>query len=493
MLIGEGHSAGPFKVLKRLPFNIKRTMKLSQEGGSKQGTGPRAKRPMLALLQCMIWLLALVTAMTAAGAPTHSERQKKKPENRPPVRFAILSDLHLFVKQLGTGGEALAKYEAGDPKLLVESEAILDAALEDILKENVKFVIISGDLTKDGELLDHVRVAQKLARLEQHGIQVYVVPGNHDINNSDALRYDGNTTKRVPGTTPELFRAIYERFGYGGPAVDRDSASLSYVVEPVRGLWLLAVDTCKYEESKTLGYPVVSGRIRPETMVWIQKVMTKAHAQGKQVIAFMHHGVNQHFFGEAQLFPDFLLDDWVNASLALAQTGLKVVFTGHYHSQDAAYLVDQNRTPLSPLVDVETGSLVSFPCAFRIATLDAQDQLHIESRYVTAIDFNTGGVKFQDYAYNAIFWPTKEIVTGRIVDMFGVPREQVAAVAQAVTQAIIANYAGDESPSDATMVLIGNLLSSPEPYHTLGAILGGLWTDLPPTPDSDLTVSIDID
>jgi hypothetical protein len=295
----------------------------------------------------------------------------------------------------------------------------------------------------------------------------------------------------VAGTGPQQFQAIYKRFGYG-KAIHRDPASLSYVAEPAGGLWLLAIDSCKYEESKKVGYPVVSGRILPETMSWIQSVMQKAQAQKKTVIAFMHHGVNQHFFGEAQLFPDYLVDDWPGVSIQLAQTGLKVIFTGHYHSQDASYLVDETLTPLSPLCDVETASLAAFPCAFRIATLDAQQKLHVETRRVIAARVDTGSFSFQEYAFNAIFDPTVEIATKRLMALFGLPREQAEAVAPLVTAGVIGNYAGNENPSDETKAIIAQLLAGPEPLHTLGTVLLGLWTDLPPN-DDDLVLSLGVE
>lgn len=443
-----------------------------------------------ASLRQVICLIGLTAALAAGDARADIGVQQRNSPPQPPVRFAVVSDPHLYDTRLGTDGAAFEAYLAQDPKLLRESDAILDSAIEGIVQQQVQFLIISGDLTKDGELLDHIRMAQHLAKLERHGVKVFVVPGNHDINNPDAVRYKGDTNRPVATVTPRLFKAIYQQFGYR-EAVEQDRHSLSYVAEPVRGLWLLAIDSCKYDESKTNAHPVVSGRIRPETMTWIQGVMQKAHARGKQVIAFTHHGVNQHFFGEADLFPDYLLDDWANTSIQLAQTGLKVIFTGHYHSQDAAYLVDATLTPLSPLCDVETASLAAYPCAFRIATLDSQNLLHIESQQVTAINADTGGLPFQEYAFNAIFAPTVELAAARIEATFGLPHDQAAAVAPLVAQAIVANYAGDEAPSAETQAFINALIGSPEPQHTLGTILWGLWTDLPPA-DGELVLPVGI-
>src|SRR5215831_10669236 len=132
-----------------------------------------------------------------------------------PVRFAVISVPHLYNTRLGTSGLAWQETLYRDPKLLKESEPILQSALESIVQQNVQFLIITGDLTKDGELVDHVLMAQYLAKLEQHGIQVFVVPGNHDINNPYAVTYIGDGTRRVPNVSRETFRALYQRFGYG--------------------------------------------------------------------------------------------------------------------------------------------------------------------------------------------------------------------------------------------------------------------------------------
>lgn len=430
--------------------------------------------------------LALAPMATRAG---DVQLKKRPPAAAVPVRFAVWSDLHLYDDHLGTSGAAFEAYLAQDPKLLRESEAILQAAIADVLQQNVQFIIITGDLTKDGELRDHVLMTQYLAKLEQRGIQVYVVPGNHDINNPDASRYVGDSSKPVPSVSPGLFRALYQRFGYG-QALDRDVNSLSYVVEPTPGLWLLAIDTCKYDESKTNAHEVVSGRIRPETMAWIQAVMQKANAKGKKVIAFEHHGVNQHFFGEDAFFPEFLLDNWAATSMQLAQTGLKVIFTGHYHSTDAAYLVNENLQPLSPLCDVETASFAAYPCAYRVAELDSQNLLHITTRSIVDINYDIGTGSLQDYALNAIFDPTANIVAARVKAIFGLSDAEAAAVAPIITAGIVANYAGDENPSPETQALIAQFIAGPEPQHTLGLFLWGLWTDLPPTPDSTLVLPI---
>jgi hypothetical protein len=449
--------------------------------GGKHVTGTAG----VSRLGTIVLACALASSAWSVWADTNREHRQHPPLATPP-RFAVISDLHFFDSRLGPAGQAFDAYVNADPKLLKDSEAILDSALDSIIQQEVQFVLVTGDLTKDGELLDHVRVAQKLARLERHGIQVYVVPGNHDINNPDSVMYLGDTTRSVPSVSPRLFRALYERFGYG-QAIARDEHSLSYVAEPVLGLWLLGIDSCKYDENETLGQPVVGGAIKPETLEWVLGKLHEAKARGKQVIAFMHHGVNQHFLGEAQVFPDFLLDDWTNVSGQLAGAGLKVVFTGHYHSQDAAFPLNAAGRPVATLCDVETGSLVMYPCAFRVATLDSTG-LHIESQRVTEINADTGGVPFQEYALEFLQARLPALATYQLMSLFQLPQDQAAWAAPLVANALIANYAGDESPDALTQATLNGFVQSPEPLRTLGLMLWGIWTDLPPG-DNQLDLS----
>jgi hypothetical protein len=398
----------------------------------------------------------------------------------PQMQFAVISDIHLYNNHLGTTGVAFESYLNQDPKLLRESEAILDAALDSIIQQHVRFVIIPGDLTKDGELVNHLLMAHHLAKLEQHGIQAFVVPGNHDLNNPDAVAFSGDTTRPVPNVSPRVFRAIYERFGYG-QAIDRDRSSLSYVAEPVTGLWLIGIDSTDAQQNEQLGYPVVGGKLSPSTLAWVQAKLQQAQASGKKVIAFMHHGVNPDFVSQPILFPDWLVDDWPTANMTLASSGLRVIFTGHYHAQDASYLCDQNLTPLSPLCDVETSSLAAFPCAYRIVTIQNDGNLNIESRRVTAIDADTGGVPFQDYAEADLRARLPALATAQLEYGFGVPHDQAAwLAANYVTDAIIAGYVGDEMPDIATQGALNGFVGSPEPLHSLGLLLWGMWTDPPP-------------
>ena len=97
------------------------------------------------------------------------------------IKIAVISDLHVMAPQLLVkGGSAFEEYLQRDRKMLVESLSILDTLISDILSQKPHLTIVTGDLTKDGERLSHELVATQLQRLVDAGIQVLVVPGNHD-------------------------------------------------------------------------------------------------------------------------------------------------------------------------------------------------------------------------------------------------------------------------------------------------------------------------
>ena len=106
---------------------------------------------------------------------------------------------------------------------------------------------------------------------------------------------------------------------------------------------------------------------------------------------------------------------------------------------------------------------------------------------MTSIKANTGGIPFQDYAENFVAERLPDIITARLMAMFQLPQDQAAQVAPLVSDAIIANYAGDEAPLAQTQAILNGLVGSPEPMHTLGLMLWGFWTDLPPH-DTELTL-----
>ena len=177
----------------------------------------------------------------------------------PATRFFVLSDIHYYDSSLGISGSEFQKYLNNDRKLLKESSEILASAVEDITDKEADFVIISGDLTKDGEMINHQKVAFHLKKLLESEKKVFVVPGNHDVANGKSVRYQDDRTVAVPNVSKKEFESIYNDYGYGS-ALKRDPSSLSYLSEPVPGLWLLALDSCRWQENESNHKAITSGK-----------------------------------------------------------------------------------------------------------------------------------------------------------------------------------------------------------------------------------------
>lgn len=152
----------------------------------------------------------------------------------------LATDVHYFAKELTDFGQAYQTMaEQGDGKLALYVWEITDAFLDEMVERKPQTLILSGDLTLEGERGSHEALASKLERVKEAGIQVLVIPGNHDINNPKAAAYKGSDAIPVVQTTPDDFREIYGEFGYQD-AISCDPNSLSYMAETPG--WYLAVD-----------------------------------------------------------------------------------------------------------------------------------------------------------------------------------------------------------------------------------------------------------
>ena len=175
--------------------------------------------------------------------------------------------------------------EHGDGKLTNYVREITDAAFEEIQLLTPDVLIISGDLSLQGEKRSHEELAGRLDALERAGIAVVVIPGNHDINNPSAAVYSGMDRYPAEPTTPADFVSIYSEFGYS-EANSRDIHSLSYTYDLGPSMRLLMLDTCQYEPRNRVG-----GMIKTETYEWIDKELKAADEDGVILLPVAHHNL----------------------------------------------------------------------------------------------------------------------------------------------------------------------------------------------------------
>ena len=288
----------------------------------------------------------------------------------PIIKIAIISDLHVMAPELLIkDGSAFEEYLSRDRKMLRESTEILETLVGDIIEQKPHLVLVTGDLTKDGERLSHHLVAQQLQRLVDQGIQVLVVPGNHDINNPDAKVFDGDNTSPAETITRNEFADIYRKMGYDERS-RRDNDTLSYCRDITDKLTIMGIDACMdrlntfVSHGDARDHCKTSGRLEASTQQWLVEQATQATAAGRHVIAMMHHHLVTHFHMEDTLASPYMVDDAHDLCQRLIDAGVHVIFTGHLHISD----ISQTSCKKGEMVEIATAAAVGYPCQWRIAT-----------------------------------------------------------------------------------------------------------------------------
>lgn len=324
-------------------------------------------------------LLSLLLAVILVFTLTVPALAAEKPQDMN-LRIAVMSDLHYLSPDMIADTEDFEHAFNSDRKLLKESSSVLHEMLERVRADKPDILLVSGDLTKDGEQECHAALAKQLQQLQQDipGLKIYVINGNHDIRNYNAKNFNTPDGKAVPATRthPEDFKRIYD-FVYSDPTVlatftpaaGNEAGSLSYVARPVEGLTIVAMDTCRYSKENTSNGTdehETSGAISADLEKWVIEQTAAAKARGDLVIGLEHHGLVPHFDVEPTILPMYLVNGYERIAQEYADAGMSAVFTGHMHAVDIAAMTTKAG---NTFYDIETGSALTYPCPIRFVDL----------------------------------------------------------------------------------------------------------------------------
>jgi hypothetical protein len=314
---------------------------------------------------------------------------------------------------------------------------------------------------------------------------VYVVPGNHDIKNGHSYKYVGDGQERVANVTAQQYTDIYADLGYKD-ALYRDTASLSYVAEPAAGLWLLAMDSCRYDENVEDKESITDGKFKPQTLKWIEEMLSKAAKDNKAVIGMMHHGIVEHYIGQEKNYGEYIVDSAPDVNRMLAAYNVRMVFTGHYHAQD---VTATNYPDTKKFVfDIETGSLATYPCPYRVVSIDSTQKARVNTRMVTSIKSHPQD--FPQYARKYLEDGIAGIATKTLMG-YKLDRAEAEMLSKQVAQAFVAHYSGDEVVKPGQQVIQESGLS-PLGWVVIQMrkdLIIGLWADRPPQ-DNNVTLDL---
>lgn len=305
-------------------------------------------------------LLLILTAVILAAVSGCSSDNRQIIESGKNITMYITTDIHYLAEDLTDHGKAFEEYqESGDGRVLNYIDEIVSAFIHDLDRKKPDILIISGDLTNNGEKESHNRLAGKLKELEETtGTSIYVIPGNHDIDNPWARGFQGEEQYKTESVSAKDFRKIYRDFGYG-EAISRDKHSLSYLAAPSEDVWLLMLDTNEYRLNDQLGIPTTNGEISKETLEWIKKCCNLAKEKRARIITVMHHNLFNH---SSALHYGFTLDNSTEAEAVFKEYGLNLILSGHIHIQDIKARAEGEDT----IYDIATGALCVYPVQYGI-------------------------------------------------------------------------------------------------------------------------------
>lgn len=321
-------------------------------------------KKVLSVILCIAMLFS-VTAMCASAKDAT-------------FKMTIANDLHYNAK--ASAAATVSKrnnvsedffHASPDGLMPSESFAILTAFMEKAKKENSDFLLLGGDLADGGIKSTHEEIVAMLKNFEATtGKKVFVVPGNHDLY----------------ATTSQEFVSLYNDFGYG-EAIAKDSSSNSYVVELKGNYRLIVIDSVNPGESEQ--------GMTAERVAWVKSQCEKAKADGKYLVAAMHHNFIDRVSAAAFIHKDDSVGNSLGLGDILADNGVKYLFTGHSHNQDVtAFQSEKGNT----MYEVVTGALTAYPTPYRVVSFGTQ--VNIETKNIDKIDASLVPDGISNKAYN---------------------------------------------------------------------------------------------
>jgi hypothetical protein len=242
---------------------------------------------------------------------------------------------------------------------------------------------------------------------------------------------------------------------------------------------LLCIDTNKYEENKYIekgdakDYNQTSGRIRPATLTWLLAEADKARNLGKQVVLVQHHNIVQHYDAQGTAQSDYIIADYENVSKLMMKHGIHMAFTGHTHLQDIAqYRTIAENAQLDSLIDVATGSIISYPNPWRTIKVNNEfTEWQINTEYVTSIPSlsdvkSTCYKRLSDNFKGGLGWHIKDAWNSidkyrDALNALGLTRSFIPETPEELTE-ILTKYLGDQMSKMYMILNEGNEWMNPE-------------------------------
>ncbi len=327
-----------------------------------------------------------------------------------PLKLAVLTDTHYYSLKSGSSGSAYEKAKAKSQKLLAESGEVLESALNQIAEtKESDILLVSGDITADGELTAHSEVIELFHNLKKKGVRVYIITATHDFRGSgETNAYDGDNTIKTPTATRDMLFDMYREFG-PDEAIAVHRESMSYIIQLADGYRLFALN----DDSNLNGKSGFSD----ECFEWITEQAKKARDDGQFIIAMTHHPLIAPSPIYELIGKGDMLGDYEQRLYQLADIGIQYIITGHTHIHNIS-VAQSDRGNV--IYDICTGTPIGYPGVIRYLNINPEaNVVNASTVYVNEPEsFKKKGLNLNEVFENQLIGTIKGMIetAGKDID-----------------------------------------------------------------------------
>ena len=407
---------------------------------------------------------------------------EEKQSSSKDVRIAFVSDIHfqdIYAKfpdanYKGIENKTTGKFvnirtmnaQLKSTRIFNENYFAFLATLDDISGKGIKYVVLPGDFSDDGQPINIKGLTKILSEYaEKYDISFFATTGNHDpvrpfskeAGKSDFLGEGGkeqailSSVSRIksdykyelkPIISSEIknwgykeilnemsdfgffpkedyvyWETPFSNYTYEDYTIDNaieqsvldkrtyplENSNMylpdvSYLVEPIEGVWLLAIDANVYVQNEkqsglvdnpndffgaSVGYNNVLLH-KNHLIDWVKKVAKEAKEKGKTLIAFSHYPMVdfnddaskelKEFFGANKMQLHRVPNE--DVAKTFADAGVKIHFGGHMHINDTGVRTTEKE---NTLFNIQTPSLAAYVPAYKLLTIQSDSEFEVET------------------------------------------------------------------------------------------------------------------
>lgn len=227
----------------------------------------------------------------------------------------VVTDIHYISSAVHHFNDAFLSLMAHeDGKMTILSDEIMHSLVHYVIDRKPDAFVVTGDLSWNGDITSHHEARRYLMQIQNAGIPVYVIPGNHDIGKEREKYYAPFCSVLPQCADLDMFASIYAPFMH-----QDDPDSLSYCID-LNGLRMVFVDVNGSQ---------IPGTVSSDTLSWMDHRLSQSNTP---CIAFSH----QNFLVLHPMFAKRRITNGDALLRLLAKHHISIGFSGHSHLQRIA-------------------------------------------------------------------------------------------------------------------------------------------------------------